>query len=117
MQIELSKFLMIGSELMQFLRQIRKRFDRHKLLKQLIRPASELPRIKDIEVLYKTFTHRGLNQSVSCSLDLGCGSKPRNPFQATQLFGVDIRPFPNLGIQAADLATQPIPFEGNSLTT
>ncbi len=99
---------------MQFLRQIRKRFDRHKLLKQLIRPVSELPRIRDIEVLYKTFGRSGQNQTVSRSLDLGCGSKPRNPFQATQLFGVDIRPFPNLGIQAADLAAQPIPFEGSS---
>lgn len=105
---------MMGSQLMQFLRQIRIIFDRHKLLKQLIRPTSELPRIKDVELLYKTFWHSEQNQSDSRSLDIGCGSKPRNPFQAAQLYGVDIRSFPNLGIQAADLATQPIPFESNS---
>lgn len=99
---------------MQFLRSARKRFDRHRLLQQLIRPVSELPRIKDMEELYKRYGHHRDTHSVRRSLDLGCGSKPRNPFEATQLFGVDIRPLPDLGIYAADLATQPIPFEGNS---
>lgn len=99
---------------MQLFRSFQKRFDRHKLLKRLIRSASELPRIKDIEVLYKTYRHGDQNQAVTRSLDIGCGSKPRNPFQAAQLFGVDIRPLPNLGIQAADLTTQPIPFETSS---
>jgi len=26
------------------------------------------------------------------TLDLGCGVNPRNPFNADELFGVDIRP-------------------------
>lgn len=100
--------------MIDFLSQIRKRHEQQKLLRQLIRPLAELPRIKDIELLYKEYRLKSIDQSISRSLDLGCGSKPRNPFHAAQLFRVDIRPFPNLGIQAADLANQPIPFESNS---
>lgn len=99
---------------MRFLRSTRKRLDQYKLLQQPIRPVSELPRIKDMEELYKRDGHHRGTHPARRSLDLGCGSKPRNPFEATQLFGVDIRPLPDLGIYAADLAIQPIPFEGNS---
>ena len=47
-------------------------------------------------------------------LDLGCGEKPRNPYHAPELFGVDIRS--NLGvigavIRGANLFCEPIPFE------
>ena len=47
-------------------------------------------------------------------LDLGCGEKPRNPYHAQELFGVDIRS--NIGaigavIRGADLFCEPIPFE------
>ena len=47
------------------------------------------------------------------SLDLGCGSNPRNPFQATKSFGVDIRGDLERNISQADLSTDPIPFEDN----
>ena len=47
------------------------------------------------------------------SLDLGCGSNPRNPFQATKSFGVDIRGDLEGNISQADLSTDPIPFEDN----
>jgi hypothetical protein len=48
------------------------------------------------------------------TLDLGCGDRPRNPFHADALFGVDVRS--NLGgtIRSADLAIEPIPFDDNS---
>lgn len=48
------------------------------------------------------------------SLDLGCGSSPRNPFQADELFGVDIRKDLEKDIKQANLAIEPIPFESNS---
>ena len=44
------------------------------------------------------------------SLDLGCGLKLRNPFNADELFGIDIRPNENLNIKVADLAIEAIPF-------
>lgn len=45
------------------------------------------------------------------SLDLGCGHFPRNPFKASEVFGVDVRTnqaHPN--IVGADLVTEKIPF-------
>jgi SAM-dependent methyltransferase len=49
-------------------------------------------------------------------LDLGCGGIPRNPYQATQIFGVDIAPrsdLDNAEIRGADLFREPIPFQSN----
>ena len=46
-------------------------------------------------------------------LDLGCGPTPRNPYQQTALFGVDIDPSnntPGVTIKKANLALQAIPF-------
>ena len=53
-------------------------------------------------------------------LDLGCGDKPRNPYQARELYGVDIRD--GLGqagavIRGADLFREPIPFDDNHFDT
>ena len=46
-------------------------------------------------------------------LDLGCGTNPRNPFDADEVFGVDIRA-PENGdgehFKVANLTIQPIPF-------
>ena len=47
------------------------------------------------------------------TLDLGCGSKPRNPFQAKELFGVDIRGDLKGNIRQSDLSAGPIPFADN----
>lgn len=50
-------------------------------------------------------------------LDLGCGSRPRNPYEYNQLCGVDIVRHPdlaeNIEFRLANLATGPIPFEDN----
>ncbi len=49
-----------------------------------------------------------------CHLDLGCGTKPRNPYRQERLFGIDIRhglQAPGVEvIVAANLALQAIPF-------
>ena len=51
-------------------------------------------------------------------LDLGCGSTPRNPYKAQQLFGVDIRAdlsgAAGAETRAADLFRQPIPFDDDA---
>jgi SAM-dependent methyltransferase len=47
------------------------------------------------------------------SLDLGCGPNPQNPFNADEVFGIDIRSSENSNIVAADLNIEKIPFPDN----
>mgnify|MGYP001384957811 CR=1 FL=1 len=47
------------------------------------------------------------------SLDLGCGSRPRNPFKALESYGIDIRDDLTQNIKQADLEVDPIPFKDN----
>lgn len=44
------------------------------------------------------------------SLDLGSGAEPKNPFNADEVFGVDVRDDLGPNIRHADLAVEPIPF-------
>lgn len=44
------------------------------------------------------------------TLDLGCGSKPRNLFNMDEIYGIDIQNNINPNIVNADLAVEPIPF-------
>jgi SAM-dependent methyltransferase len=44
------------------------------------------------------------------TLDLGCGTIPRNPYNADETFGIDVRENLPLGIRKADLCIEPIPF-------
>jgi len=55
----------------------------------------------------KTFSISGETKA----LDIGCGIKPRNPFGAHHIFGVDIRESRENGVIAADLFIEPIPFK------
>lgn len=45
------------------------------------------------------------------SLDIGCGPTPKNPFNADEVYGVDVREDLDNNIRCADLAIEPIPFE------
>ncbi len=47
------------------------------------------------------------------SLDIGCGLNPKNPFQANEVYGVDIREEVGRGIVKADLTVEPIPFRND----
>lgn len=49
-------------------------------------------------------------QSSTKTLDLGCGSKPRNLFNMDEIYGIDIQNNINPNIVNADLAVEPIPF-------
>ena len=51
---------------------------------------------------------------VTKTLDLGCGTNPKNPYNATEIYGVDIVDLGNPNIRVADLTIDPIPFEDNS---
>ncbi|HEX5357393.1 MAG TPA: class I SAM-dependent methyltransferase [Aquabacterium sp.] len=44
------------------------------------------------------------------ALDIGCGPKPKNPFNATEVYGIDVRDDIDHGIFRADLVVDPIPF-------
>jgi SAM-dependent methyltransferase len=47
-------------------------------------------------------------------LDLGCGAKPRNPYQLEALHGIDIAlASPNEHFKVCNVSVQPIPFEDN----
>ena len=52
-------------------------------------------------------------------LDLGCGKRPRNPYQRSHVCGIDIRALSaqltdaGFEFKGANLAVEPIPFEDN----
>jgi len=49
-------------------------------------------------------------------LDLGCGDRPRNPYQCDELFGVDVKPIlesSQINLRRANLVTESIPFPEN----
>jgi SAM-dependent methyltransferase len=47
------------------------------------------------------------------SLDLGCGTTPKNPFNADELYGIDVREDLEAKIKQADLVIESIPFEND----
>jgi len=72
-----------------------------------------LPRLKSIDPIYEKY--KALQPSGNTqSLDLGCGVKPRNPFDAKSSFGLDVRDDLAMGIKSADLVLGPIPFDDQS---
>ena len=58
--------------------------------------------------------HYRSNTSQTLSLDLGCGNNPRNPFNATEFYGVDIRGDLQGYIKQSDLSAEPIPFDDST---
>ena len=67
--------------------------------------------VKSLDELYSK--HYDTTSAKTKTLDLGCGRIPRNPFQANELFGVDIRGDLKGNIRQSDLSVGPIPFEDN----
>lgn len=68
------------------------------------------PKITSLDHLCSQFNSRSLGLKESLTLDIGCGQNPRNPFEATQCFGLDIREDLSKNIRYADLTIEPIPF-------
>lgn len=52
----------------------------------------------------------GETSAVTRTLDLGCGMKPKNPYGATEAFGIDVRDDAEARVVRADLVVEPIPF-------
>lgn len=49
------------------------------------------------------------------SVDLGCGGRPLNLFDADDVAGCDLKANPDTNVMACNLSTDPIPFESNIL--
>jgi SAM-dependent methyltransferase len=73
----------------------------------------DFPETKNIEHCYKKFSSQALSKPNASTLDIGCGDVPRNPFNAVQTYGIDIRENEAKGIKYADLNREPIPFEND----
>jgi SAM-dependent methyltransferase len=71
--------------------------------------------IKDIDAFYEQQRIRYPAVLGSKTLDLGCGTKPRNPFAADTAFGIDIADVGMPNIVQSDLSQSPIPFEDSSM--
>lgn len=68
------------------------------------------PEVRDLNPVYQHYASEKRNDSNSATLDLGCGESPRNPFNAKQVYGLDIRENLEKNIRYADLAVEALPF-------
>lgn len=80
---------------------------------RLMRPLSKVSRANNLESVCKKYSFTGPNNDAA-SLDIGCGFKPKNPFNARTVWGADIRTDNAKQIKAADLVTENIPFADES---
>jgi len=64
----------------------------------------------DIDAWCTAWADRHRGSSPTRSLDIGCGTTPRNPFSADETAGIDIRADAARDIRYADLAVEPVPF-------
>lgn len=70
----------------------------------------KVQRIRNLDSLYEKYSPKNMSLNTSISLDIGCGTTPRNPFQAYEQWGIDIREdLANL-VKSVDLNINPIPF-------
>ena len=50
------------------------------------------------------------------TLDLGCGASPRNPFNADEIYGIDVKPSQIPNVICLDLALERTPYPDNAFT-
>ncbi len=94
----------VFNKLAQFQKMVRLVADVH-------RGAKDLNRVDSAELYFSTYSAIALGLHNSSSLDIGCGAVPKNPFEASSAFGLDIRHSDAPNMKNADLAVQSIPFE------
>lgn len=95
---------------MKILRQINFYRRLFKLLKASFRGLTQLPHTKNLQPYFEKYRASAANTQNSTTLDLGCGTNPRNPFFAATTYGVDIRENPEKNIKYADLTVEKIPY-------
>lgn len=90
-----------------------KQISKWKASYRLLKYGLYAPKVKP-EGLYQSYSAERLGLIDSNTLDLGCGSTPRNPFGANNFYGVDLFEQSDEKIKVADLAINPIPFENDT---
>lgn len=95
---------------MKIIRQINFYRRLFKLLKASFRGLTQLPHTKNLQPYFEKYRASAANTQNSTTLDLGCGTNPRNPFFAATTYGVDIRENPEKNIKYADLTVEKIPY-------
>lgn len=90
-----------------------KQISKWKASYRLLKYGLYAPKVKP-EGLYHSYNAERLGLIDSNTLDLGCGSTPRNPFGANNFYGVDLFEQNDEKIKVADLAVNPIPFENDT---
>ena len=95
---------------MKIIRQINFYRRLFKLLKGSLRSLSQLPHTKNLQPYFEKYRASGVNAHNSATLDIGCGTIPRNPFSATTTYGIDIRENLEKNIKYADLTVEKIPY-------
>lgn len=90
-----------------------KQISKWKASYRLLKYGLYAPKVKP-EGLYQSYSAERLGLIDSNTLDLGCGSTPRNPFGANNFYGVDLFEQNDEKIKVADLAVNPIPFENDT---
>jgi SAM-dependent methyltransferase len=98
---------------MNLLKKIRRYYKTVALMYRSIDSFVAQPEITDLNPLYMQYGSAKSNLQNSVTLDIGCGETPRNPFNASQTYGLDIREDLSKNIRYADLTVEPLPFDEN----
>lgn len=98
---------------MKLLKKIRRYLRTVELMYRSIDSYVAQAEIIDLNPLYLQYASEKQNLKNSTTLDLGCGENPRNPFNANQTYGLDIRENLEKNIRYADLAVETLPFSEN----
>ena len=99
---------------MKLIQQIKLYRQLFKLLKSSFGSIEKLTVTKNLQHYFDKYKAPSNTEHYSTALDIGCGTKPKNPFGATILHGIDIREDPELNIKYADLTIEKIPYPDES---
>jgi SAM-dependent methyltransferase len=92
-----------------------KHFDRQRRKRESARAVRiKLGDFGDIGAFCTDYAARSRSGATTQALDIGCGTTPRNPFNADGVFGIDIRDDVARNIKYADLAVEAIPYADNT---
>ncbi len=87
---------------------LRRQFDRQRRKRESARAVRiKLADFGDIDTFCAAYAAGTRSGAPTRTLDIGCGTTPRNPFKADEVFGIDIREDPARNIRYADLAVEP----------
>ena len=93
------------------------RFPYLRILSQgLLRSAKPLTNVKDLDG-FSSYCSKLVNpdRRDTVSVDLGCGPKPRNPFNASEILGCDLYEDSSRGIYKCNLGFDLLPFKSDSI--